>query len=133
MTSPSDAALLELATSLEARRAEAVRANDVAALGALLSTELRYVHSGGKADDCASLLARMASGDLVYRVFESAIERVVGLGDDGLCVSGTVRLEATLGGQERKVSAVYLLVWRREGDAWRLVALQNTAAPVPAG
>ncbi len=115
----------------ERARCAALLAADVEALAALLSERLVFAHATAVYEDKASLLAKMASGNIVYDTLDITEPQVVDLGDTALLVS---RLTAAVrvGGQPKTIDNRTLSVWTREDGVWRLVAYQPTAIPRPA-
>jgi len=112
----------------ERERCAALLAADVGALERLLSDRLVFAHATAAYEDKASLLAKMAAGNIVYKTLDVTEQRVIDLGDTALLVS---RLTAavTVGGTPRAIDNRTLSVWTREGGEWRLVAYQPTAIP----
>jgi len=121
----TDEALAELAGTLERRRCDAMVSGDIAALGALLSEDLRYGHSSGYADDRAAYLAAVSTGHYAYRRAECRIEQVAGLGTEGLMVCGSLTLVGQIGGVEKTMNSIYVANWRREDGVWRFLAHQS--------
>lgn len=120
--------LSEVILDCERQRCDALLAADVGALSELLSERLVFAHATATYEDKASLLAKMASGNIVYNTLEISDPQVVDLGDTALLVS---RLTAavSVGGQPRSIDNRTLSVWAREDGQWRLVAYQPTAIP----
>ncbi|WP_317930831.1 nuclear transport factor 2 family protein [Halioxenophilus sp. WMMB6] len=113
----------------EAARTQALLAADVDALGALLSERLIFAHANATYEDKASLLKKMASGNIVYKTLQTSDHRVVDLGTTALLVS-RLTAEVTVGGQPRSIDNWTLSVWSKElSSDWQLVAYQPTAIP----
>ena len=119
--------LAALAQAIEDRRVACLLAGDFDAVAGMLGEGLIYGHSTGLVDDKASLLASYRSGKVQYRAIESRILKVSRVTDDVLVASGTIAILAVVDGAEGQFGGRYMAVWRRDGDAWRLEALQ--AAP----
>lgn len=121
--------LLQLANELEALRWNLILHGEARALAALLSDDLRFVHSTGLIDDKQSYLVSIETSTVVYHSADREIAFVVPLGDAAFFVNGTVKMTVTLRGTPRTLHSVFTVVWRREQDAWRLVLHQTTALP----
>lgn len=120
---------LELATSLEQQRATAMVSGDINDFAVLLSPDLSYVHSSGLYDSRESLLQKLRDGTILYRRVEAAVGAAIALGADVLMARGTLELDARVGDTERQMRSIYLVVWARENDIWRLVGHQTTSRP----
>jgi ketosteroid isomerase-like protein len=114
--------------SLEDERCGAMTSADIAALDRLFSDDLIWTHSSGKVDGKKRLLAKIESGESQYLSMRREDEKYV-ISADAAVASGSVSMEVRLGGVERSLRSRYTNVWFREGDVWRVVAWQSTAAP----
>ena len=103
-------------------------AGDITALAEMLSDRLLYVHSVGGRDTKASLLAKISGGDLRYLSLDPPEPEAIVLGDTVL-LSGTLRGEAVIGGQPRRLNNSTLTVWTAEDGTYRLIAYQPTPLP----
>lgn len=112
----------------ETQRCAALLDADMASLAELLSERLVFAHANATYDDKSSLLAKMGSGNIVYRTLEETQQRVIELGDTALLVS-RLTASVTVGGQPRAIDNWTLSVWTLEAGEWRLVAYQPTAIP----
>jgi ketosteroid isomerase-like protein len=111
--------------ALEKQRTAATVAVDIAALSAIYADDLVYVHSSGKADNKAAVLAQLEQ-----------MRHIVGLERGDLCVQAWDNAAMMAGpihyrfrrpdGTERPMSAFATQVFRREGATWRLVPFQAT-------
>ncbi|MDP9877639.1 ketosteroid isomerase-like protein [Variovorax boronicumulans] len=113
---------------LEEERRAAMLAGDEHALRRLLAPDLRYVHSTGSADSRESLIARLASGHVVYQRLCFDRLAVTHMPDCAL-VSGEMRAQVHRDGELRDIATCYLAVWLRREDAWQLAAFQGTTLP----
>jgi hypothetical protein len=118
-----------LANELEAKRLSLMLAGDTAGLADILSDELYYLHSSGIQDNKETLLGKIAKGTIVYRRLDGDPGQVISLDDRSFSVYGAVSMDAIVGSAERRVDYLFLAVWRKEHDNWRLVAMQSTLAP----
>jgi ketosteroid isomerase-like protein len=112
----------------EAQRCAALLAADIESLADLLSERLVFAHANATYEDKSSLLAKMGSGNIVYRTLDVSGQRVIDLGDTALLVS-RLTASVTVGGQPRAIDNWTLSVWTLEAGRWRLVAYQPTAIP----
>jgi hypothetical protein len=128
MTTGSD--LFDLARELEDTRWQLLLNADATALADLLSDDLQFVHSSGLKDDKTNYLDAVGAGAVIYRSANSRIETVVLLGNESFVASGSLKMEATVRGTERSLHSLFMVVWRREQETWRLVAHQTTSLPV---
>jgi ketosteroid isomerase-like protein len=108
---------------LEAERAlyAAMVAGDRAALERMLSPSLVYVHSPGFSETRERYLAGVAKGSYEYESVRSRETRVRIHGDvaliDGLC---EMRV-GERGKTPESIELLFVLVWAKEGGAWRLL------------
>ena len=121
--------LSDLAHELENTRWQLLPRGDAEALTDLVSDDLQFVHSSGLRDGKKQYLDAVRTGAVIYRSAESRIETVVPLGDQSFIASGAVKMTATVRGTERNLHSLFMVVWRREQETWRLVAHQTTSVP----
>lgn len=131
MSTPLDP--LAQARALESGRAAALLAGDSAALQALLSPALVYVHSSGLRDSRSSLLARLDSGQLRYQDL-SLDDLQCQAHDSALIVTGRMRAGVLKAGQALRVDSLFMTVWlplsnAPPGAAWQLVAHHGLPTP----
>lgn len=114
----------------EQQRRNAMLAGDSAALQALLSPDIVYVHSTGVRDTLDSYLGKIRDGAMRYLELEWSRLQVQLLPGGTALVTG--RMDATVlkDGQQKQVSSAFLTVWVAEpggqGSPWRLRAHQGT-------
>lgn len=126
-------AALQAVLQAEAQRAQAMREGDVAALQALLSDELVYVHSSAASDSKSSYLAKLHSGAMRYLALQLQDLQAVQAGD-AVVVTGRMQAEVLKDGQVKPVRSVFMTVWAAETDAqgttvWTMRAHQGTPWP----
>ena len=107
---------------------------DIAALEALLSEGLVYVHSTGGRDTKTSYLDKMASGSLKYLTLSFEDLQVHAAGS-GHVVTGRMSAEVSKDGQSKAVRSLFMTVWMPESGAegpqgLRMLAHQGTPCPV---
>ena len=95
-----------------------------AALGALVSDDLSYGHSGGKVDTKASFIADLVAGrsDFVSITITEQTVKVV----DGqtAIVRHTLAADTLDSGKPGKVALKILGIWQKQGGEWKMLARQ---------
>lgn len=124
-----DANIRTLADELETKKWNLLLGGDANGLASLSSTNLYYLHSSGLKDDKNSYLDQLQDGTFFYHRIEHHIETVTPLGGQAFFITGIVNIDARVKGIERQMHSRVLSIWRREGDEWKLIAQQTTAAP----
>ncbi|MFE4373406.1 nuclear transport factor 2 family protein [Streptomyces sp. NPDC056835] len=125
-----NADLLRLASDLEARRSALLVSGDADALAGLLSEELYYAHSTGLLDSKKSFIEKFRDGTFVFRSVDARVESAQELGEHAFQAGGVLKLLVLVDGIPRPIVAGYLVVWRQEEGAWRLIGHQATTAPI---
>jgi ketosteroid isomerase-like protein len=115
----------EQAKALDRKWAEATTHADVVALDQILSEDLTYTHSSGRAQSKDEFIASVRSKELQYHSieFESANVRLYG---NIALISSHVRIQVTAGGHDQSVHACFLHVWAKKNGRWQMVAHQAT-------
>jgi len=124
---------LQAVLQAEAQRAQAMREGDVAALQALLSDDMVYVHSSAVSDSKSSYLAKLRSGAMRYLALQLDDLQALQAGD-AVVVTGRMQAEVLKDGQVKPVRSVFMTVWAAQTDAhgapaWTLRAHQGTPLP----
>lgn len=114
----------------EQLRRNAMLVGDSAALQALLSPDIVYVHSTGARDTRDSYLGKIRDGAMRYLHLEwSGLQAQVLPGGMAL-VTGRMDASVLKDGQEKQVRSLFLTVWVAEpggeSSPWRLRAHQGT-------
>lgn len=113
------------AAQADQARIKAMMAGDAAALGALMSDQLRFAHSDGRVESKADYVKNLLAGDTAYAdVKLSEIETKL-IAPDVVTIIGAQRMRKRLGPDWSDVFLRYLAVWRNEAGVWRLVAWQS--------
>ena len=107
----------------EKQRKEAMLAGDVAALDALISDRLIYLHSTGDRDGKASYLDQLRGGTMTYRRIGTPDVEVHVVGDTAI-VFGRMDADVTRDGTDRTLDYDYLAVWVRDGGEWQFLVFQ---------
>lgn len=116
---PEDADVREI---LQAERDlyRAMIVQDFAALERILSPDLVYVHPTAVAETKEEYLQGVATGLYEYDDITTRGARVRVLGDVAL-VDGICDMKVGKGKQPKdRIHLLFVLVWARDGDAWRL-------------
>ena len=117
--------------SADDARVAAMKAGDGAALGRLLSDELRYSHSNGVVDTKASLVEVLASGKTKYTGIDYE-ERAFSFPAPGIALmTGRARVQVTSARGQVDAKMAFLAVWREEQGQWRFLAWQSCKIPPP--
>ena len=129
MNQAADTPLFNLANELENGRLGLMIDADVNKFAGLLSEDVVYVHSSGFTDDKASYLKKFRDGAFIYHSAVLQLEKVSALGENGFMATGSVQMDATVGGVLKHLHTLLLVVWRKESGTWRLLGHQTTSLP----
>jgi hypothetical protein len=118
----------------EEQRRQAMLGGDIAALEALLSEGLVYVHSTGGRDTKTTYLDKLASGSLKYLSLSFDDLQVHGEGPVQV-VTGRMSAEVSMQGQSKTIRSLFLTVWMPQLGAggqpvMRMLAYQGAPCPV---
>ncbi len=107
----------------------AMIAQDFAALERILSPDLVYVHSTAVAETKQEYLQGVAQGLYEYEDITTRETRVRVRGDVAL-IDGICDMRVGKGKQPKDlIHLLFVLVWVRDGDAWRLEHRHATRMP----
>ncbi|CAN5450884.1 nuclear transport factor 2 family protein [soil metagenome] len=116
-----------------ARAAEQLRLAMIAPthdnLLALLDPDLTYGHSNAKIDTRDSMMAAFLDGRSDFTTIDIS-EQVVKVVGDLAWLRHSLVADTNDSGKPGHVELKVLLVWRRAGDAWKLVARQAVKKPL---
>lgn len=129
MNQAADTPLFKLATELENGRLGLMIDTDVNKFAGLLSEDVVYVHSSGFTDDKTSYLKKFRDGAFIYHSAILQLEKVCALGENGFMATGSLQMDATVGGVLKHLHTLLLVVWRKESGTWRLLGHQTTSLP----
>lgn len=118
------------AAQADQARVAAMMAGDAAALGRLLSDQLRFVHSDGRVEAKADYVKNLLAGDTAYADAKLSEVETMQVAHDVVVVLGRQQMRKKLGPDWSDVTLRYLGVWRHESDGWKLIAWQSAR---PAG
>lgn len=110
----------------ETRRCAAMRANDAAALDAVLDPRLHFSHATGAVDDKSAFLAKMAAGRIHYVGIAWSEEKVISLASNAALLTGRMTTEVCVEGVDKRLNNRVITAWSETGGDWRLVAFQST-------
>ncbi len=109
-------------------RFEAMHGKNWSALEDVLADELTYCHSTARLESKIEHVANLRARKPRYRNV-SARERKLRIhGDIGL-INGIADIHVENDGKENRFTVRYLAVYKRTGDAWRMLAWQSTRLP----
>lgn len=109
--------------ALELKRLEAMAANDVPTLDAMIADGLLYLHSTGDRDSKAAYLGNISSGSIQYRRVTPHEPEVHVLGDTAV-LFGHIDADVTRNGNELTLDYDYLAVWAKADGRWQFFTYQ---------
>ncbi|SOD26663.1 protein of unknown function [Variovorax sp. YR752] len=95
-----------------------------AALGALVSDDLSYGHSGGKVDTKASFISDLLDGKSDFVSIAITEQTVKVVDANTAIVRHTLTADTNDSGKPGKVALKILGVWQKQGGSWKLLARQ---------
>jgi ketosteroid isomerase-like protein len=113
------------------RRIAATIGADLAALGAMMTDDLTYTHSGGVTETKAEFLDGLKTGKYVYREIV-ARDRRIRVHGDAAVVSGPCHVVVEPGGKRTELDLYFTELYVKEGGQWRMALWQATRLPAPA-
>ncbi len=113
----------------DAARVTATIAGDIHRLAPLLSAELSYGHSDGRAQTKLDFLDAVRTSRVKYGAYDYVDLHSQSVGHGLVLLTGRVFLRASVGGETITARLRFLAVWRLEDGAWRLFAYQSTQLP----
>jgi len=118
------ASIVREITAAENARREAIARGDIEALGACLADTFYYAHINGMVEERAAYLERVAANPGQIRA-TSARDLKVQPRKGYVLLHGKSRIEtATV-----TVETLFLSVWERASDGWRITAYASTPLP----
>src|SRR3954468_9846490 len=118
---PADAAVAAVLRADQARLA-AMMAGDGAALGRLMSDQLRFVHSDGRIESKTDYVKNMLAGDTAYADAKTSDVEAVKASGDIMILIGAQHMRKRLGPTWSEINLRYMAIWRNEGGTWRMFA-----------
>lgn len=115
----------------ERNRREALLRGDTAALGTLLSEELRYIHSNGRVESKRDILTGFESKHVAYGRFDLSGLEARTIAEDVVVLTGKIHQRKRSGDLRADAHLLFHAVWRNEAGTWRLVSLQTAVPPAP--
>jgi len=95
-----------------------------AALGALVSDDLSYGHSGGKVDTKASFISDLLDGKSDFVSITITDQTIKVVDGNTAIVRHTLAADTIDSGKPGKVALKILGVWQKQGGDWKLLARQ---------
>lgn len=99
-------------------------------LEAIASDALSYGHSGGKVQNKAEFVDDLINGPFDFQSVEAA-DQTISVSGDNAIVRHTFIAKATNAGAPTDIKIGILLVWRKEGGDWKMLARQAFKLPDP--
>jgi hypothetical protein len=106
-------------------RLAAMMAGDGAALGQLMSDQLRFVHSDGRVESKGDYVKNLMAGDTAYTDAKTSELETTQVANDVVVIIGVQEMRKRLGTEWSTIKLRYLAVWRNESSTWRMVAWQS--------
>ena len=119
---------LDEVRSLERRRIEATRNNDVDALAPLLDDNLIYINSVGGIYDKKSYLSDIRTHCLTYDRDFDVLETETRTFDDLVILIGVMLGHSRFEGEQQVFHFRCLSIWRLNDNQWRMVAWQSSSS-----
>ena len=126
-TDPKTSAIDEV-RSLERRRIEATRDNDVDALAPLLDDALIYINSVGGISDKQRYLNDIRTHRLTYDRDFDVLETEWRTFDDLVILAGIMLGHSRFDGEQQVFHFRCLSIWRLSDSQWRMVAWQSSSS-----
>ena len=110
---------------LEDLRYEAMIKGDYATFDSIIADDWVYHQAGGTIATKASYIATLKSGDVkIKKAVRSDVKtRVFG---DTAVVMGKTDVDANIKGEDKTLHLMYLNVWAKRDNKWKLVAREST-------
>ena len=112
----------KVAAAVEKLRKAMIDGNK-AVLEQLVWDQLSYGHSGGHIDDKKEFVEKLSSGRSDFVTMELT-EQTIGIFGKTAIVRHKLSAMANDGGKPGEVHLLVLLVWQKQGGAWKLLARQ---------
>ena len=106
-------------------RLAAMMAGDGAALGKLMSDELKFVHSDGRVESKADYVKNVMAGDTAYAEAKTSDVQAVEPAPNVVVLIGAQEMRKRLGPAWSEIKLRTMAVWRNENGTWRMVAWQS--------
>lgn len=106
-------------------RLAAMMAGDGAALGRLMSDELKFVHSDGRVETKSEYVRNLMAGDTQYAEARTHDVQALEPARDVVILIGAQQMRKRLLTTWSEIKLRYLAVWRNEAGTWRMFAWQS--------
>jgi hypothetical protein len=106
-------------------RLAAMMAGDGKVLAALMSDELRFVHSDGRIETKDSYVKNLLAGDTAYADAKTSDVQALKPAPDIVVLIGAQEMRKRLGPTWSEIKLRYMAIWRNEGGTWRMFAWQS--------
>ncbi len=114
--------------AIDDKRYKAMVEKDYVTLDKIFADTLRYTHSTGRSENKSEYMGMLTSGKVAYvkATRESCDMTVHG---DSVVSWGRIALQVLAGGEIKHISSMYLNVWVKGADGWKMVAWASTPVP----
>lgn len=113
----------------DARRGDALRRGDAALLAAVLSDDLRYIHSNGRLETKTEYVDALADKSLRFERFVTTDVNGSQITPDVVVLRGQIDQLKFIDGQPGAAKLFFTSIWRRESGTWRMVGMQTAIIP----
>lgn len=120
-----ESAAVAAALRADLARCAAMMQGDGPALAALMSDELRFVHSDGRIELKADYVRNLMAGDTEYREVKTSVLQTLEPAPGVVVIIGAQEMRKRLGAAWSDIKLRYLALWREEGGTWRMYAWQS--------
>jgi ketosteroid isomerase-like protein len=97
---------------------------DSAMLDKLAADNLMYRHSGGHIDDKKEFVGKFASGKSDFVTVDLEEQKIQVINKKTVAVYHNLNAKTNDGGKPGEVHLFVLLVWKKQGGSWKMVARQ---------
>ena len=106
----------------DAARCAAMMRGDGPGLDALMSDELRFVHSDGRVETKVDYVKNMMAGDTAYTGVKTSDVQALEPAPGVVILIGAQEMRKRLGAAWSDIKLRYMAVWRNESGTWRMYA-----------
>jgi hypothetical protein len=113
---------IESVQRADQQRLRAMMASDGAALGAVLSEQMIFMHSDGRREAKRDYVKNLTAGDTAYADAKTSDVQAQRVTSDVIVLTGAQSMRKKLGPDWSQIDLRFQSVWRNEGGTWRMVA-----------
>ena len=104
---------------------------DTTRVASLLSAQLHYGHTDGRVQTKDQFISAIRGSQMKYEAYDYTERVITPVGNDVAVMNGRAKLRVNTGDKRLEFSVQFLAVWKKEGEAWRLLAYQSAQLPAP--